>query len=322
MPAYTDVGRKETMPEIVKAVGQVAAGVAEGVASSVIAAPAASIAPVAKAGMSVVTEAAKATKSLAPDAVSKLASPSPREVGRGESGHVKSETLREKSAVSFVAKIDMIASTGDGHKALSILAFGQMRSEFIEDVAAKLPSRVLQHDFIALEKISPKKLTGFADDIARLHIPKKFLTDPAFLEKFLNTLKKDVGENKESLKNGTLSPEEYMTQRQDMLEQSARKAMEKSSQPTNEDLERLKRQAAIEAIRRQMMAWRQSVAHDKRLTPDAKQRAIIRINRLEKRLLVQESVKWEGLSVMKVLALSVMYMQEMSQVAERSGNEL
>jgi len=100
-----------------------------------------------------------------------------------------------------------------------------------------------------------------------------------------------------------------------MLRDSAGHAMEKLKSPNDKDekeLKEIKRKAAIEAIKMHMMEWRQSVLAeaDERLTSVAKQRALIRIDQLERKLVAKESMKWGGLSVVKTLALAVMYMQE------------
>src|SRR5579872_98455 len=136
-----------------------------------------------------------------------------------------------------------------------------------------------------------------------------------FMMHFNKRLCKEVMQKKELLKNGTLTPEEYLFGREQMLRDSAGHAMEKLKSPNDKDekeLKEIKRKAAIEAIKMHMMEWRQSVLAeaDERLTSVAKQRALIRIDQLERKLVAKESMKWGGLSVVKTLALAVMYMQE------------
>jgi len=108
------------------------------------------------------------------------------------------------------------------------------------------------------------------------------------------------------------TPRQNAEKRQDMLKRSSEKAKKQheARQPSEKELEEIKRAAALEAIRRQMELWRTSVMVDRRLTPEAKTKALQRIDLLEKKLLIQESIRWDGLSLAKIIALATIWVQE------------
>lgn len=287
------------MTEIFRAIGQAVGGAVKAIGPAVSRVPVAAGAPVVRA--------APAAAGVA------------KEVGAGL-GAVKelvpARSIIPKIAqntVPFLAKVDMIAASGDGHKALSFLAFGNVRSEFAEQVAAKIPQTILRHDFVALEQLGPESMKGLTRDVAGLTIPKNVLDDPVFAQQFFNEFRGDVAKKKDLLKKGQITPEDYIKNRQQMLKESAMRAQEKKNKtPDEKELEEIKRKAALNAIRQQMLMWRQSVMQDKRLTPDAKQHALVRINKLESRLILQESIRWKGLSVVKALAVAAMYIEEVA----------
>lgn len=206
---------------------------------------------------------------------------------------------------------DMVAKTGDYHGAMAQLAFGDMNEGF--GTMSELGDGV-QRDFQALEHMGPNQAGEVVQQAEGLQLPKDIVNDPQFLALFAEELGQDIAAQKSLLKEGKLSEEEYTAMRQSMLQRSAERAAgrREDSSVSENDLEELKRKAALEAIRQHMMLWRYSVMQDKRLTPEAKRLAIRRVDRLEQRLLVQEAIRWDGLSIMKMIALASSWMQEMA----------
>jgi len=164
------------MPEVLGAVGQVAAGAVRAAVPAIAKAPVAAIAPVA--------QAAAPTAAIT------------REIGAGL-GAVKelapaSVVPKLVKTTPFIAKVDMIAKSGDSHKALSMLAFGTVKNGFIENVASRLPESVLQHDFITLEKLGPEGIKGISAEIGKMDIPQHALDDPIFAQQFYDAFQQEV----------------------------------------------------------------------------------------------------------------------------------
>lgn len=201
---------------------------------------------------------------------------------------------------------EAVAKTGDYHGALVALASG--RDEVMPEEA------LMQQDFLALEGMSPQQAARVVGSVDQLSLPKDIVDDPQFLALFAKEFGQEVAQQEALSEQGKLSKEDYAAMRQGMVQNSAERAMNarRKSSVSEKDLEEIKRKAAMDAIRQHMMLWRQSVMQDKRLTLEAKGIALQRVDKLEQRLLVKEAIRWDGMSVMKLVALASVWMQEVA----------
>lgn len=214
-------------------------------------------------------------------------------------------------AASLGQHLSGVAQQGGSHTALAQLAFGETTGN-AADIAAKLPERILQQDFIDLEKMGPPAVQGLTKEVGELNLSKEVADNPEFLQNFGEEFGKNVAEQKALLEEGKLTPEEYMAVRKSLLESSVAKALSRAKPPelSEENLEKIKREAAMKAIKQHMQQWRVSVRTDKRLSPDAKQNALRKIDTFEQRILVKEVMKWNGVSVMSLIALATAWIQD------------
>jgi len=289
-------------------VGEVVAGAVQGVAQTAMqTAVEMPVAAVASAGVvaasipqaaSVVAETtATVTKGL--EAATRITAP------LGEAMNTASQSP------SLGLRLSGIAHQQGSHMALTQLAFGDVSGK-TADVVAQLPERIMQQDFINLEKMGPQAVQGLTQEVGALGLGQEIANNPEFLQKFAEEFGKDVAEQKALLQEGKLTPDEYMAMRKSLLEKSAGKAFGKTekSDIQEKDLERIKREAALQAIRQHMNLWRMSVRVDKRLSPEAKQHALHKIDVFEQKVLLKEVVKWDGVSIMSLIALATVWMQE------------
>ena len=204
----------------------------------------------------------------------------------------------------------MLAANGDYHSVMTKLAFGDPGETLMGNAGDA--RALVEWDFLELKNMSPRTAGAVVQQVEGLQLPENMVGDPQFLALFTEELNKDMATQKALLKEGKLSEEEYVAMRQNMLQRSAARAAgrREDASVSENDLEAIKRKAALQAIRQHMMLWRYSVMKDKRLTPEAKQMALQRVDRLEQRLLVQEAIRWDGMSVMKLIALASVWMQE------------
>ena len=291
-------------------VGEIVTGVVGGVAQAAgeaMSAPVAVAASVGEVASSLPTVASAVTE-IAPGVTEGLGAVRSAVIPTGETLGMPLESFSAASELSLIAK------SGDSHMALSVLAFGDIGKNALPEAARSLPDAMIKQDFIDLEQLGPQVVQGLSQEVDSLDLPKGIIDNPEFLENFAKEFGQDVSMQKKRMENGELSAEEYMSNRQGLLQQSAERAEKqtKATQINEKDLEEIKRQAALDAIRQHMQIWRQSVMADKRLTPEAKQKALRRIDLFERKVLIQQTIKWDGMSVMKLIALATVLAQEMT----------
>lgn len=212
--------------------------------------------------------------------------------------------------VAMANAIETTASRSP-HDAMRQLAFGEdMESASSIELASE--KSLLQQDFMSAEKMGSPAAQGLLKDVDALRLPQEVLEDPQFAKDFMDEFGAQLAQQKKLMEEGKLSPEEYAQQRAGLLQQSAEKVVSNRQikSPEEKDLERIKREAAMAAIRQQMQVWRQSIMLDKRLSADAKNHALKRVDLMEKRLLIEQSIKWDGLSIIKLIALATVWIQE------------
>jgi len=289
-------------------VGELVAGAVQGVAQAAVATaaemPVAAVSSVGAVAASIPQAAsviaettATVTKGL--EAATRITAP------LGEAVNAASQSP------SLGLRLSGIVQQQGSHMALTQLAFGDMSGK-TADMVAQLPEHIMQKDFIDLEKMGPQGVQGLTQDVGELGLGQEIANNPEFLQKFAEEFGKDVAEQKALLQEGKLTPDEYMATRKSLLEKSAGKAFGKTekSDIQEKDLERIKKEAALQAIRQHMNLWRISVKADKRLNPEAKQNALHKIDVFEQKVLVKEVMKWDGLSVLSLIALATVWMQE------------
>ncbi len=207
------------------------------------------------------------------------------------------------SAVGLGKRLSTNLERGDYHGALTDLAFGAPSDQLL-DKTPYVPEAIISQD---IRYMGSQKVAEIVDSVDRLRLSKDIINDPQFLKVFTKEAEGDLSALKKLFQEGGLAHDEYMAQRESVIVKSAEKARKGEGQVfvENEDLEELKRRAAMDAIRQHMALWRESVTKDKRLSSEAKHTALIRIDRFEQRLLTKEAIQWDGASLIKLIALAV-----------------
>lgn len=85
----------------------------------------------------------------------------------------------------------------------------------------------------------------------------------------------------------------------------------KGSMFSKKEVKKMTYEAIVSFIRMKMLLLRQQVMVDPQLSPEQKQKAIRRINLREKKLLLYEVIKHEGLSLGRVIAVVAIWVQEL-----------
>lgn len=295
----------------------VAQGVAAGVAETVptVAASAVSVLPeVASTAATGLGEAAMGV-AQAPAMIAQTAQEVGSSLGEAVTGAHEGLVSNALEAVAGVATPAEAAASqleafldlgGSGTKALDAFAEGAF------DFADSNTTLVLQGELVM--GMTPQKVESILSQVGNLEVPTEVMEDAAFREAFAQNVwdeMSQLGKNGQEI-SGEDKQSVFARSAERAMQQYPRRGSEGKPTAVNpKELEKLKRKAALEALHQQMNRWRADVMADKRLTPEAKQIALRKVDVVEQRLTIQQAIAWDGPSMMKYLALAVTWIQEM-----------
>jgi hypothetical protein len=279
----------EIVAQVVQTVVEVAAPVTQTVAAGAV-----GVGAVGRAAPAALTETAR----VATEAFNAL--PSPADILPASPPGMESMTL--------VGELHAFMRSSTAHGTLEFLAFGRVTS-----VGGENAGNVFEDALSFLAKGS-ENATRVLDAVDKSNVRDALKNDPVFAANFMDEFGKHL--QREKAAPQSKDEGEKAARMRQLVEASERSALEKEAakeKVKEEELERLKREAAIQAIRQRMAAWRGSVMKDERLTQEARQITLQKINVLEQRLIVKESLKWGKMSLMKVVALVSVVLQEAAE---------
>ncbi|HXS14721.1 MAG TPA: hypothetical protein VN711_01205 [Candidatus Saccharimonadales bacterium] len=218
--------------------------------------------------------------------------------------------MAPESPLDIVSDVEAALQLDGGHSALELLAQG----EPVENLSEQPTLESLAKD---LQALAPENLNELLQHVEGLDVPEEMMQDPEFLAAFA----KEFGKSLQAEQNGKNGEGNSLTdQMTSLMRDGVKHALTqktKTELPKDKDLEKLKKEAAkkaaLMAIQQLMNSWRVSVMKDKRLSQQAQMVAYKKVGLVEQRLMTTELMRWDGVSLMKLITLATVWMKEMQE---------